>query len=313
MLENRRQRWKPGGRDSRIMAMADVIPFDLRDGSLWYDGKLIPWKDAKTHVLTHGLHYGSSVFEGERIYNGKIYKLKEHTARLFFSAETLGMKIPYTQDEINRACMEAAAAQNITDGYIRPVAFRGSEMMAVSAQNTKIHVAIACWPWPSYFSPEEKLKGIRLDFAKWRRPSPETEPVHAKAAGLYMICTLSKHEAESKGYADALMLDYRGYVAEATGANVFFVKDGSLYTPTPDCFLNGLTRQSVIAIAKEHQVPVIERHIKPEEMSEFSECFLTGSAAEVTPVSEIGDYRFKPGKLTEMLMNAYADEVVRIC
>ena len=289
--------------------MADVIPFDLRDGSLWYDGKLIPWKDAKTHVLTHGLHYGSSVFEGERIYHGKIYKLKEHTARLFFSAETLGMKIPYTQDEINQACIDAAAAQNITDGYIRPVAFRGSEMMAVSAQNTKIHVAIACWPWPSYFSPEEKLKGIRLDFAKWRRPSPETEPVHAKAAGLYMICTLSKHEAESKGYADALMLDYRGYVAEATGANVFFVKDGSLHTPMPDCFLNGLTRQSVIAIAKEHQVPVIERHIKPEEMSEFSECFLTGSAAEVTPVSEIGTFRFKPGKLTEMLMNAYADEV----
>jgi branched-chain amino acid aminotransferase len=291
------------------MAMADVIPFDQRDGSLWYDGKLIPWKDAKTHVLTHGLHYGSSVFEGERIYNGRIYKLKEHTERFFFSAETLGMKIPFTQDEINQACIAAAEAQNIKDGYIRPVAFRGSEMMAVSAQNTKIHVAIACWPWPSYFSPEEKLKGIRLDFAKWRRPAAETEPVHAKAAGLYMICTLSKHEAESRGYADALMLDYRGYVAEATGANVFFVKDGTLHTPTPDCFLNGITRQSVIAIAKEHQVPVIERHIKPEEMSEFSECFLTGSAAEVTPVSEIGEYRFKPGKLTEMLMNAYANEV----
>ena len=289
--------------------MADVIPFDQRDGSLWYDGELIPWKDAKTHVLTHGLHYGSSVFEGERIYNGKIYKLKEHTARLFFSAETLGMKIPFTQDEINEARIAAAEAQGIADGYIRPVAFRGSEMMAVSAQNTKIHVAIACWPWPSYFSPEEKLKGIRLDISKWRRPSPETEPVHAKAAGLYMICTLSKHEAESRGYADALMLDYRGYIAEATGANIFFVKDGSLHTPTPDCFLNGLTRQSVIAIAKERQVPVIERHIKPEEMSEFSECFLTGSAAEVTPVSEIGTYRFKPGKLTEMLMNAYADEV----
>ena len=289
--------------------MADVIPFDQRDGSLWYDGKLVPWTEAKTHVLTHGLHYGSSVFEGERIYNGKIYKLKEHTARLFFSAETLGMKIPFTQDEINAACIAAAEAQGIADGYIRPVAFRGSEMMAVSAQNTKIHVAIACWPWPSYFSPEEKLKGIRLDISKWRRPSPETEPVHAKAAGLYMICTLSKHEAESKGYADALMLDYRGYIAEATGANIFFVKDGSLHTPTPDCFLNGITRQSVIAIAKERQVPVIERHIKPEEMSEFSECFLTGSAAEVTPVSEIGTYRFKPGKLTEMLMNAYADEV----
>jgi branched-chain amino acid aminotransferase len=289
--------------------MAEMIPFDQRDGSLWYDGKLVPWQDAKTHVLTHGLHYASSVFEGERIYNGKIYKLKEHTARLFFSAEALGMKIPYTQDEINAGCIAAAEAQGIKDGYIRPVAFRGSEMMAVSAQNTKIHVAIACWPWPSYFSPEEKLKGIRLDISRWRRPAPDTEPVHAKAAGLYMICTISKHEAEAKGYADAMMLDYRGLVAEATGANIFFVKDGSLHTPIPDCFLNGLTRQSVIAIAKERQIPVIERHIKPEEMSDFSECFLTGSAAEVTPVSEIGTYRFKPGKLTEMLMNAYADEV----
>jgi branched-chain amino acid aminotransferase len=216
--------------------MADVIPFDQRDGSLWYDGKLVPWKDAKTHVLTHGLHYGSCVFEGQRIYNGKIYKLKEHTARLFFSAETLGMKIPFTQDQINQACIDAAAAQNIKDGYLRPVAFRGSEMMAVSAQNTTIHVAIACWPWPSYFSPAEKLKGIRLDISRWKRPSAETEPVHAKAAGLYMICTISKHEAEAKGYADALMFDYRGYVAEATGANVFFVKDGELHTPTPDCF-----------------------------------------------------------------------------
>ncbi|MBS0282766.1 MAG: branched-chain amino acid aminotransferase [Proteobacteria bacterium] len=289
--------------------MADLIPFDQREGSLWYDGKLIPWKDAKTHVLTHGLHYGSSVFEGERIYNGTIYKLKEHTARLFFSAEELGMTIPFTQDEISAACIAAAEAQGIKDGYIRPVAFRGSEMMAVSAQNTKIHVAIACWPWPSYFSPEEKLKGIRLDIARWRRPAADTEPVHAKAAGLYMICTISKHEAEAKGYADAMMLDYRGLVAEATGANIFFVKDGTLHTPIPDCFLNGITRQSVIAIAKEHQIPVVERHIKPEEMSEFSECFLTGSAAEVTPVSEIGPYRFKPGKLTEMLMNAYADEV----
>jgi branched-chain amino acid aminotransferase len=289
--------------------MADMIPFDQREGSLWYDGKLIPWTDAKTHVLTHGLHYGSSVFEGERIYNGTIYKLKEHTARFFFSAEELGMKIPFTQDEINAACIAACEVQGIKDGYVRPVAFRGSEMMAVSAQNTKIHVAIACWPWPSYFSPEEKLKGIRLDIARWRRPAADTEPVHAKAAGLYMICTISKHEAEAKGYADAMMLDYRGLVAEATGANIFFVKDGTLHTPIPDCFLNGITRQSVIAIAKARQIPVVERHIKPEEMSEFSECFLTGSAAEVTPVSEIGPYRFKPGKLTELLMNAYADEV----
>ena len=260
-------------------------------------------------VLTHGLHYGSCVFEGQRIYNGTIYKLKEHTARLFYSAETLGMKIPYSQDQINQACIDAAAALNIKDGYLRPVAFRGSEMMAVSAQNTTIHVAIACWPWPSYFSPAEKLKGIRLDIARYRRPAADTAPVHAKAAGLYMICTVCKHEAEAKGYADAFMFDYRGYVAEATGANVFFVQDGVLHTPIPDCFLNGLTRQSVIAIAKARGVKVVERHIKPEEMSTFTECFLTGSAAEVTPVSEIGSYRFRPGALTETLMNAYADEV----
>ncbi len=289
--------------------MANVIPFDQRDGSLWYDGAMVPWKQAQTHVLTHGLHYGSCVFEGQRIYNGTIYKLKEHTERLFMSAETLGMKIPFTRAQIDAACIEVCKAHGISDGYIRPVVFRGSEMMAVSAQHSTIHVAVAAWTWPSYFSPAEKLRGIRLDFAKWKRPSAETEPVHAKAAGLYMICTLSKHEAEAKGYADALMLDYRGYVAEATGANVFFIKDGTLHTPIPDCFLNGLTRQSVIAIAKARKIPVIERHIKPEEMTGFSECFLTGSAAEVTPVSEIGPYRFKPGALTETLMNAYADEV----
>ena len=289
--------------------MAEIIPFDQREGSLWYDGKLIPWTDAKTHVLTHGLHYGSSVFEGERIYNGRIYKLKEHTERLFRSAEILGMKIPFTQDEINQGCIDAAAAQGIKDGYVRPVAFRGSEMMAVSAQATKIHVAIAVWQWPSYFDPAEKLKGIRLDIAEWKRPAADTAPTQAKAAGLYMICTIAKHAAEAKGFADAMMLDYRGYVAEATGANIFFVKDGSLHTPIADCFLNGITRQSVIAIAKDRQIPVIERRIKPEEMSGFTECFITGSAAEVTPVSQIGDYRFKPGTITETLMNAYADEV----
>jgi branched-chain amino acid aminotransferase len=289
--------------------MAGVIPFDQRDGVIWHDGKLVPWKDAKTHVLTHGLHYGSCVFEGQRMYNGTIYKLKEHTQRLFTSAETLGMKIPFTQDEINQACIDVCKANNIVDGYLRPVAFRGSEMMAVSAQSTTIHVAIATWPWPSYFSPAEKLKGIRLDIARYKRPSPETEPVHAKAAGLYMICTLCKHEAEAKGYADAMFLDYRGYVSEATGANVFFIKDGEIHTPIPDCFLNGLTRQSVIRIARERQLKVIERHILPEEMSSFTECFLTGSAAEVTPVREIGPYTFTPGALTEQLMNAYADEV----
>jgi branched-chain amino acid aminotransferase len=289
--------------------MASVIPFDQRDGGLWYDGEIVPWTSAKTHVLTHGLHYGSCVFEGERSYGGRIYKLKEHTERLFKSAEILGIKIPFSQDEINQACIDAAKVQNILDGYIRPVAFRGSEMMAVSAQATKIHVAVAAWAWPSYFDPAEKLKGIRLDISQWRRPAPDTAPTQAKAAGLYMICTISKHAAEAKGYADALMFDYRGLVAEATGANVFFIKDGVLHTPIPDCFLNGITRQSVIAIAKARGVKVVERHIQPEEMSEFSECFITGSAAEVTPVSEIGPYRFKPGSLTETLMNAYADEV----
>ncbi len=285
--------------------MAAIIPFDDRDGSIWYDGKLVPWRSATTHVLTHGLHYASCVFEGVRMYGGKIFKLQEHTDRLFASAELLGMKIPFSKDEINRAQYEAAQAQNIVDGYIRPVVFRGSEMMAVSAQATKIHVAIAVWNWPSYFDPKEKLKGIRLDMAEWRRPAPDTAPSKAKAAGLYMICTLSKHAAEAKGYADAMMLDYRGLVAEATGANMFFTKDGKIHTPTPDCFLDGITRQSVIALAKVRGIPVIERAIKPEELSDFEECFITGTAAEVTPVSEIAQYRFKPGNLTETLMTDF--------
>ncbi len=291
--------------------MADVIPFDDRDGSLWYDGKLVPWRDARTHVLTHGLHYASCVFEGERIYSGRIYKLEEHTARLFESARILGMKIPFSESQINAACYEAARAQNIVDGYVRPVVFRGSEMMAVSAQNTKIHVAIAVWQWPSYFDPKEKLKGIRLDISDWRRPAPDTAPTKAKAAGLYMICTMSKHAAEAKGYADALMFDYRGYVAEATGANIFFVEDGTLHTPIPDCFLDGITRKSVIELARLRQIPVVERHIESKELEKFSECFITGSAAEVTPVAEIGPYRFKPGAISETLMNDYAEEVRR--
>ncbi len=291
--------------------MAEVIPFDQRPGSLWYDGKLVPWGEATTHVLTHGLHYGSCVFEGERVYSGRIYKLEEHTARLFESARVLGMKIPYTEDEINQACRDAVKAQNFQDAYVRPVVFRGSEMMAVSAQQATIHVAIAVWQWPSYFDPKEKLKGIRLDISPWRRPAPDTIPTKAKASGLYMICTLSKHAAEEKGYADAVMLDYRGLVAEATGANIFFVKDGALHTPIPDCFLDGITRNSVIALARARQIPVIERHIEPKEMEGFSECFLTGSAAEVTPVAEIGPYRFTPGKITETLMNDYHEEVNR--
>ena len=291
--------------------MSTIIPFDDRDGSLWYDGKLVPWREAKTHVLTHGLHYASSVFEGERLYSGRIYKLKEHTERLFESARILGMTIPYTEDEINAACYEAANAQGITNGYVRPVVFRGSEMMAVAAQHTKIHVAIAVWQWPSYFDPATKLKGIRLTISDWRRPAPDTAPTKAKAAGLYMICTLSKHMAEQQGYADAMMFDYRGYVAEATGANMFFVKDGALHTPTPDCFLDGITRRSVMALARARQIPVHERHIERHELEKFEECFLTGTAAEVTPVSEIGPYKFKPGRITETLMNDYEEDVHR--
>ncbi|HWA89048.1 MAG TPA: branched-chain amino acid aminotransferase [Rhizomicrobium sp.] len=289
--------------------MADIIPFDRREGSLWLDGKLVPWKDAQIHVLTHGLHYASSVFEGERLYNGRVYKLEEHTHRLFVSAEILGMKIPYTEEEINKATLEAVAAQGFTDAYVRPVVWRGSEQMSVAAQASKIHVAIAVWTWPSYFDPKLKLKGIRMELSRWRRPAPDTAPTQAKAAGLYMICTISKHEADARGFADAMMLDYRGYVAEATGANIFFVKDGELHTPIPDCFLNGITRQSVIALARARQIKVVERHIRPEELSGFSECFLTGTAAEVTPVAEIGPYKFTPAAITETLMNAYDADV----
>ena len=291
--------------------MAEVIPFDKREGSLWFDGHLIPWGDARIHVLTHGLHYASCVFEGERMYSGRIYKLAEHTTRLFESARLLGMKIPYTEDEISKACIEACEVQGYTDAYIRPVVWRGSEMMGVAAQSTKIHVAIAAWQWGSYFDPKEKMKGIRLDISEWKRPAPDTAPTAAKASGLYMICTMSKHAAEARGYADAMMWDYRGYVAEATGANVFFVQDGKLLTPTPDCFLNGITRQSVMALARARQIPVIERHIKPEELSGFSECFLTGTAAEVTPVAEIGPYKFKPGQITETLLTDYHADVNR--
>ena len=289
--------------------MADIIPFDQRDGSLWFDGKLVPWKDAKIHVLTHGLHYASSVFEGERLYNGRIYKLEDHTKRLFESARILGMEIPFTEDQINNATIEAARVQGFQDAYLRPVVYRGSEMMSVAAPRSKIHVAIAAWQWPSYFDPTEKLRGIRLEISRWRRPAPDCAPTKSKAAGLYMICTMSKHEAEARGYGDAMMLDYRGLVAEATGANIFFVKEGRLHTPIADCFLNGITRQSVMALAKARQIPVIERFIEPTELETFEDCFLTGSAAEVTPVSEIAGQAFHPARLTETLMNAYAADV----
>jgi branched-chain amino acid aminotransferase len=291
------------------MASPDTPSFEDRDGWIWLDGELVPWRDARVHVLSHALHYGSSVFEGQRAYGGTVFKLAEHTERLHQSARLLGFELPYSADEINAACMNVLEANNCTDAYVRPVAWRGAESMGVAPGKTRPHVAIAAWEWGKYFDPEKAAKGLRLDIASYRRPAPYTAPVHSKAAGLYMICTIARQQAEARGYDDALMFDYRGLVAEATGANVFFVKDGSLHTPIPDCFLNGITRQSVIAIAKERRIPVIERHIKPEEMADFSECFLTGSAAEVTPVSEIGPYRFKPGKLTERLMNAYADEV----
>jgi branched-chain amino acid aminotransferase len=289
--------------------MAAAAPFDNRPGEMWMNGEFIPWTDAQLHVLSHALHYASSVFEGERAYGGKIFKLREHTERLFKSAEILDMKIPYTVEEIDNACIELLQRQGLKDAYVRPVAWRGSEMMGVSAQSTRINVAIAIWEWPSYFDAEQRLKGIRLDMAKWRRPDPATAPCEAKAAGLYMICTMSKHEAERKGYADALMLDYRGQVAEATGANVFFVKNGELHTPTPDCFLNGITRQTVMGLALDRQIKIHERAIMPEEMATFEECFIVGTAAEVTPVSEIGPYNFTVGDITTTLMNDYMDAV----
>jgi branched-chain amino acid aminotransferase len=288
-----------------------LVPFDDRDGWIWLDGQVVPWREAKVHVLTHGLHYGSAVFEGERMYGGEIFELTAHTERLFKSAEILDMVIPFSVAEIDQACKETCARNGLTDAYVRPIAWRGSEMIGVSAQNTKIHVAIAVWDWPSYFKPEEKAKGIRLTWAKYKRPSPETEPVHAKAAGLYMICTLSKHAAEKEGYTDAMMLDYRGYVAESTGSNVFFVKDGVIHTPIPDCFLNGITRQSVVKLARQKGFEVIERHITPEELATFSECFVTGTAAEVTPVAEIGEYKFRPGNISLSLMDDYAKMVRR--
>ena len=281
-------------------------PFDQRDGVIWMDGEYVKWADAKVHVLTHALHYGSAVFEGERAYGGEIFELTAHSQRLHNSAEIIGFEIPYSVEAINQVCKELLVRNGLSDAYVRPIAYRGSEQMGVAAQQTKVHVSIAVWEWPSYFKPEERLKGIRLDMARYRRPDPATEPSKAKAAGLYMICTISKHEAERKGYADALMLDWRGQVAEATGANVFFVKDGVIHTPMPDCFLNGITRQTVIKLAKKRGIEVIERVIMPEEMEGFEQCFLTGTAAEVTPVSEIGPYTFTVGEITKTLMEDYA-------
>jgi len=288
-----------------------VLPFDDRDGWIWLDGQFTPWREAKLHVLTHGLHYASAVFEGARMYGGVIFKLTEHTERLRRSAEILDFTIPYSVAEIDRACIETCARNGLTDCYVRPIAWRGSEMIGVSAQDTTIHMAIAVWEWPSYFNPEEKKRGIRLSFAKYKRPSPETEPVHSKATGLYMICTISKHAAERDGYADALMLDWRGYIAETTGANIFLVRDGVIHTPTPDCFLDGITRRSVIDIARKRGFEVVERHIPGDELATFSEVFICGTAAEVTPVAEIGPHKFTPGNISLSLMDDYAKLVRR--
>ncbi|MCX7383581.1 MAG: branched-chain amino acid aminotransferase [Alphaproteobacteria bacterium] len=286
-----------------------LVPFDDRDGQIWFDGVMVPWRDAKLHVLSHGLHYASGVFEGERAYSGNIFKLRAHTERLLASGRILGFEIPWTADEIDAACIQVLKANGQEDAYIRPIAWRGSEMLAVSAQQTKIHLAIATWPWGAYFG-ADKMAGIRLDIAEWRRPHPQTAPTASKATGLYMIGTLSKHAAEAKGFNDALMLDWRGQISEATGANAFFVMDGEIHTPTPDCFLDGITRRTVMSIAKRHQMTVIERVIMPEEMARASEVFLAGTAAEVTPVRQIGAYNFTPGQITETLLNDY-EQLVR--
>lgn len=286
-----------------------LVPFDDRDGQIWFDGVMVPWRDAKLHVLTHGLHYASGVFEGERAYSGNIFKLRAHTERLLASGRILGFEIPWTADEIDAACIQVVKANGLEDAYIRPIAWRGSEMLAVSAQHTKIHLAIATWHWGAYFG-ADKMAGIRLDMAEWRRPHPQTAPTASKATGLYMIGTLSKHAAEAKGFNDALMLDWRGQISEATGANAFFVIDGDIHTPTPDCFLDGITRRTVMSIAKRHQMKVIERAMMPEEMARATEVFLAGTAAEVTPVRQIGPYNFTPGAITETLLNDY-EQLVR--
>ena len=287
-----------------------LIPFDDRDGYIWFDGKLIPWREAKLHVLTHALHYASAVFEGERSYLGRIFKLREHSQRLLESAKMLGFEIPYSVEAIDAACNDVLKANGIDDGYVRPIAWRGSEMMGVSAQQSKIHLAIAAWQWPAYFSPEARMRGIRMMWAPWRRPAPDTAPTKSKAAGLYMICTLSKHAAEQAGYNDALMLDWRGQIAEATGANIFLIQDGKIHTPTPDCFLDGITRRSVMELARKAGIQVIERAILPEELMTTQEVFITGTAAEVTPVAEIGPHRFQVGQITQRLVGDF-DRLVR--
>jgi branched-chain amino acid aminotransferase len=289
--------------------MADLVPFDAREGKIWFDGKLVDWQDAKLHVLTHGLHYASAVFEGERSYGGRIFKVREHGERLHQSAKILGFDIPYSVEVLEKARDDVMQANGIVDGYFRPIAWRGSEMMGVSAQHNTIHVAIAAWPWPSYFSPEARQRGIKLAVSEWRRPAPDTAPTNSKAAGLYMICTMSKHKAEQAGFDDALMYDYRGYVAEATGANIFVAQDGKLHTPIPDCFLNGITRRTVIDLAQRRGIEVIERRLDEADIAKADEIFITGTAAEVTPVGQIGDNHFQVGSITNQLMDDYQAEV----
>jgi branched-chain amino acid aminotransferase len=282
-----------------------TVPYDQREGFIWLNGQLVPWGDASVHVLTHGLHYASAVFEGMRAYDGSIFKLTEHNQRLHESAKILDFEIPFSVAELDNAAREVLRANKLTDAYVRPIAWRGSEQMGVAAQLTKTNVAIAAWDWGSYFDPAARAKGLRLTFAHYRRPDPRTAPTKSKATGLYMICTIEKHKAERAGYQDALMLDWRGQIAESTGANIFFVKDGVLHTPLPDCFLDGITRRTVIGLAKQRGLKVIERAIMPDELGEFSECFITGTAAEVTPVSEIAQYKFAIGDITRHLMDDF--------
>ncbi len=281
-----------------------LVPFDDRDGQIWLDGVMVPWRDAKIHVLTHGLHYASGVFEGERAYSGHIFKLRAHTDRLIASGKILGFDIPYTADQIDQACRDVVEANGLAEAYVRPLAWRGTEQLSVSAQQSKIHLMVATWAWPNMFG-VDRMKGVTLDIANWKRPHPETAPTASKAAGLYMIGTLAKHEAEARGFNDALMLDWRGQVAEGTGANVFFVFDGELHTPIPDCFLDGITRRVVMSIARRQGLKVVERVIMPAEMAQASEVFLVGTAAEVTPVRQIGDLAFTPGAVTAALLAAF--------
>ena len=289
--------------------MAEQRSFDDRDGFIWFDGKLVPWREANVHILTHAMHYASSVFEGQRAYGGRIFKLREHSKRLRRSAELLGFDIPWSTEEIDAACGEVLEANGLTEAYLRPVSWRGSESMGVSPKGTKPHLAIAAWNWGKYYPPEKAAAGIRLDIAPWRRPAPYTAPVHSKAAGLYMIASLSKQQADARGFDDALMFDWRGQVAEATGANAFFVRDGVLHTPTPDCFLDGITRRTVIDLARKRGIPVEERAIWPEELESFEQFFITGSAAEVTPVQSAGPWRFEVGELSRQLVRDYDDLV----